>query len=81
MRSYAGLRVDREHVYLDPHLPKTWRELRFNLHFRGDRYEFVIHPSKLDIRVGSPTKDAIELGVQDRKIIVRNQRWESVELT
>ncbi len=41
LRAYAGLNPDGEQVSIDPRLPASWRKMRFNIGFRGDRYYFV----------------------------------------
>jgi beta-phosphoglucomutase family hydrolase len=46
LRAYAGLSLDGEQVTIDPHLPASWRKMRFNIGFRGDRYYFVIERGK-----------------------------------
>jgi trehalose/maltose hydrolase-like predicted phosphorylase len=81
LRAFAGLRLDGDHVRLAPNLPKTWHRLRFGLGFKGDRYNFDLHPSKVDVEFISQEKDSTELWLQDRKVIVENDQRTSFVLT
>jgi trehalose/maltose hydrolase-like predicted phosphorylase len=75
MKTYAGLRLDEKHVKINPCLPGSWRQMRFNLGFKGNRYSFVIFPDQVEIKVDSPSKKRIDICVYDRRVTVDNQRW------
>jgi trehalose/maltose hydrolase-like predicted phosphorylase len=81
LRSFAGLRLDQDQVYLDPHLPGAWRELSFNFHFQGDHYEIVIHHEEVKVRLESSTRETADLWVRDYQGIAQNQRWISIGIT
>jgi trehalose/maltose hydrolase-like predicted phosphorylase len=80
LRAFAGLRLDGEHVRIAPNLPKTWRKLRFNLGFKGDRYEFELYPSKVNVKLSSQSKDTVEIGLGGQKLVVENDHWKTLEL-
>ena len=81
LRVFAGLRLDGDHVHLAPDLPKTWRRLRFGLGFEGDRYNFDLQPSKVDVEFVSKKKESTEIWLQDRKVIVEKDQRTSFGLT
>lgn len=80
LRTFAGLRLDGEQLQLAPHLPKTWRQLKFGLTFKGDRYDFNLSRSKVDIRFASQRKLYAKLWVGDQELIVENGLWNSFNL-
>ena len=51
LRAYAGLNLDGPRVGIDPCLPAAWREVRFNIGFKGDRYYFVVTPEHSSVKV------------------------------
>jgi trehalose/maltose hydrolase-like predicted phosphorylase len=81
LRAFAGLRLDGDLVRLAPNLPKFWRKLKFGLAFKGDRYEFVQHRSKVEIRFTSQGKRSVELWLQDQKVTVMEGEWRTFNLT
>ena len=52
LNAYAGLNLNGEQVSINPCLPAAWREVRFNIGFRGDRYYFVVTPESVEVKVG-----------------------------
>ena len=54
LRAYAGLNVDGRRVRIDPRLPAAWREVRFNIGFRGDRYYFEVTPESVKVGNDAP---------------------------
>jgi trehalose/maltose hydrolase-like predicted phosphorylase len=80
LRAFAGLRLDKEHLYISPNLPRTWRRLIFNLQFKGDRYEFELSPSKVEVRATSENKDSLSFLLRDQKVVLGNGQWETIEL-
>ena len=75
MKAYAGLRLNEKEVRINPCLPGSWRQMRFNLGFKGDHYSFVIYPDQVEIKADSPSKKRIDIYVYDRRVTVDNQRW------
>ncbi len=80
LRMYAGLNLNGDWVCIDPRLPKSWRQMHFNLHFKGDRYSFVITPQKVEVSIESLSKNEIDLFVCGRRVTVRNLIEETIEL-
>jgi len=61
LKAYVGLNLDGEQVSINPCLPTAWREVRFNIGFRGDRYYFEAAPEHLSVKVDSSREGAIEM--------------------
>ena len=80
LKAYAGLNLDGEQVRIAPSLPATWRQLTFNIRFRGNRYYFVVTPQKVKVKVDSPHKKTMDLFVRGQKITINPQEWEDIEL-
>jgi beta-phosphoglucomutase family hydrolase len=79
LKSYAGLNVNGEQVEIDPCLPTAWREVRFNVGFRGDRYYFEVTPKHLRVRVDSGRKEVTDIIVRDRKVAIAPGEWETIQ--
>jgi trehalose/maltose hydrolase-like predicted phosphorylase len=80
LRAYAGLNLNGDYVCIDPRLPKSWRQMHFNLRFKGDGYSFVITPEKVEVSVDSSSKSEIDLFIFGRRVMVRNLKGETIEL-
>ena len=80
LKSYAGLSVNGEQVRINPCLPAAWREVRFNVGFRGDRYYFAVTPESVEVKVDSARQETVDVFVHGRKMTITPQKWEAVEL-
>ena len=80
LRAYAGLNLDGPRVRIDPCLPTAWRDVRFNIGFKGDRYYFVVTPESVEVRVDSVRHETVDVFVRGRKMTLAPQKWEAVEL-
>ena len=78
LRAYAGLNLDGPRVGIDPCLPAAWREVRFNIGFRGDRYYFEVTPALLRVKVDSDRKGAIDIVIHDQKVAITPGEWETI---
>ncbi len=80
LKAYAGLDLDGEQVSISPCLPAVWREVRFNVGFRGDRYYFVVTPQSVEVKVDSARKETVDVIVRGHRTTITPQKWETVEL-
>ena len=80
LKSYAGLNVNGEQVGIAPCLPAAWREVRFNIGFKGDRYYFVVTPESVEVKVDSACQETVDVFVRGRKMPLAPQKWEAGEL-
>jgi len=81
LKNYAGLKLNGKQVRIEPCLPETWRQLRFNIRFKGDEYYFTVTPEKVRIKVESLSRNRIDVLVGDHQVTVDNQEWATIELT
>lgn len=80
LKSYAGLNVNGEQVEIAPCLPAAWREVRFNIGFKGDRYYFVVTPESVEVKVDSTRKEATDIVVRDQRVTITPGEWETIKL-
>jgi trehalose/maltose hydrolase-like predicted phosphorylase len=80
LRSYAGLNLDGEQIGLNPRLPPAWRQVSFNIGFKGARYYFVLTPESLKARVDSESREKLDILVRGRRVTIVPQKWEAIEL-
>jgi trehalose/maltose hydrolase-like predicted phosphorylase len=73
LRAYAGLKYNGEMLKLDPRLPTTWRRMRFNLGFKGDRYFFSITPEIIQIKLESIKGKTVS--VRGEEIPLQPDQW------
>ncbi len=78
LKSYAGLNVNGEQVEIAPCLPAAWREVRFNIGFRGDRYYFVVTPESVEVKVDSARQETVDVFVRGRKMTLAPPRGAEV---
>ena len=77
-RTYAGLNWTGEILKLDPNLPPGWKELSFNISFRGVRYHFKISPDQINIKTDSP--DPQEMEINQKVFTVKPGDWAACSL-
>ena len=64
-RCYTGLEARNDILYLNPTLPKELREIRLNLHYRGQWLNLDIYPDMVVIKAQQSNADAITISVKD----------------
>jgi trehalose/maltose hydrolase-like predicted phosphorylase len=80
LRSYVGLNLDGEQIGLNPRLPPAWRQVSFNIGFKGDRYYFVLTPESVKAKVDSESRETLDILVRGRRVTIAPQKWEAIEL-
>jgi trehalose/maltose hydrolase-like predicted phosphorylase len=78
LRTYAGLDWTGDQLSLYPALPGGWKEMEFNLNFRGDRYYFRISNRQSRIKVEG--KKSKNITIQDRKVSLKPGVWKEIDL-
>jgi kojibiose phosphorylase len=48
---FAGMRIHADHISFTPHMPPTWRGLKFAVYFRGARLRVSMSHTKTDIMI------------------------------
>ena len=69
--SYAGLDVTGPVVSLAPRLPAHWRNVRFNVGFRGQRYFFEIGQDAVRMRADGD----VTVQVGDEAVALQSGKW------
>ncbi len=77
-RTYAGLDWTGEILKLSPNLPPGWKEITFNLSFRGVRYYFKICMDQINLKTDSDEPQKITLGQQH--ITIQSGDWTTFSL-
>jgi len=75
-RTYAGLDWTGKFLKLKPKLPPGWKEITFNLSFRGVRYFFKIGGDKIKLKTDSLGPQDISLGQQ--LVTIQPGNWETI---
>jgi len=87
---FAGLSLCRDGLRFDPHLPRSWRALRFPLHWRGRRIRVALQGEPLTLTVMLERGRALMVYVGDSGARLcagqswtcgldpRDQRWKEV---
>ena len=74
---FAGVRLREDGLVIDPHLPTTWNEWSFTVHWRGRTLGVSIHRNPgqvtVDLKAGEPM--TIELGQGAKKKIDSEHRY------
>ncbi|MBU4205209.1 glycoside hydrolase family 65 protein, partial [Patescibacteria group bacterium] len=53
INGFAGIKVSSNELAIDPKLPERWENLKFNIIWRGDRYNFEIDKNKIRVEYSS----------------------------
>ena len=77
-RAYAGLEWSDDVLSLKPSLPSGWKEIGFNLHLRGVRYNFAITPSRVKVKIGG--RENIPLKVRSQIYSIPPGEWKEIDL-
>ncbi len=48
--TYAGVDIHGDVLKIKPHLPERWKEMKFNLRFKGVHYDFVVSNTSIQIK-------------------------------
>ena len=77
LQSFANINFDNPILDINPCLPKTWRSLRFGLGFKGCRYEFVITPNAIEIKIDGNSERKIH--VYGKEFSLHSNQWRRVK--
>jgi len=73
LRAFAGINFDGRILEVNPSLPVTWRSIRFCLGFKGCRYDFVITPEAVEVKVdGNTNKNILIYG---KEVSLHSHQW------
>jgi trehalose/maltose hydrolase-like predicted phosphorylase len=78
LRAYAGLDWTEKYLSLNPVLPAGWKEMEFNLGYRGARYYIKI--SRYQIKIKIDAEKEKKISIQDRIFSLDPGVWADVDL-
>jgi len=79
LQSFAKINFDNPILEVNPCLPKTWRLMRFSLRFKGCRYEFVITPDAVEIKIDGNSGRKIR--IYGKEFSLHSEQWHRVKYT
>lgn len=62
---FAGLRVDRDGIMIDPHLPDEWEKMSFGIWYQNARIEFEITKEQAVVRVTDGDTAEMDIHIAD----------------
>lgn len=65
-RCYTGLELRNEVLWFNPTLPRSLRNMKFCIHYRGNQLQVNINHALMSIQVSESRAHAIQVGFQDR---------------
>lgn len=69
-RCYGGVSVHDGHLWVDPRLPDTIGEIRFDIRFRGAWIQMHVRPGSVGVKLVEGWRDTLELHVRGQPYII-----------
>lgn len=73
LKTYAGIDYSSDHLKINPNPPDHWREMRFNLGFKGDRYYFIITKEKVAVKLES--EKSKNINIRGHEVTLNPLQW------
>ena len=70
---FAGVSCDGGHIYLEPHLPKHWRKMKFKLMVYGMRIAFEISGQSVSLACERMIKPELKVWVRGKEYAFRGE--------
>ncbi|MDP8216200.1 MAG: glycosyl hydrolase family 65 protein [Candidatus Kaelpia imicola] len=71
---FAGVKIKREKLFINPYLPRSWQKLNFHLAWRGSLINLEMTNEIIKIKVSSSRLKDIEIGIFDKLGSFRTNR-------
>ena len=68
--TFAGINLKKEHLKINPSLPKSWNLLKFKFGFKGNTYFIELSQNQLKIKVESKLIGKVEIEFSNKKILL-----------
>ena len=78
LRAYAGVNFGGECLKIDPNLPDFWRQMRFNIGFKGNRYYFRVTKKQVEIMLEGESPEVVY--IQGGGVSLTPGEWSVVEI-
>ncbi|MCK9447416.1 MAG: HAD-IA family hydrolase [Bacteroidales bacterium] len=76
LTTYAGINYREKYLSLTPDLPKQWKKMSFNIHFKQIEYHFQLEHDRIKVR---PEKEVVLVLNQQQYSLTANQ-WNELKL-
>jgi trehalose/maltose hydrolase-like predicted phosphorylase len=53
LNTFAGIDLRREHLQINPKLPKAWKAMSFKLNFKGHEYQISIDTKQIKLKLNA----------------------------
>jgi len=74
INGFAGIKVLGDKLDIDPKLPEKWENLKFNIIWRGDRYNFEIDRGKIRVEYSSFKNKKSVLNILGKSVSLQSNK-------
>jgi len=74
INGFAGIKVSSNKLVIDPKLPERWENLKFNIIWRGDRYNFEIDKNKIRVEYSSLKNKKSVLNILGKSVSLQSNK-------
>lgn len=71
---FAGIRVDKDGIILDPHLPDEWKKMSFGIWYQNIRIEFEITKEEVVVSTAAEHTSDLRICISDRTYRMDQQK-------
>ena len=71
---FAGTRIIKNEISVNPKMPRSWRKLIFSLEWQGSVIKLELTNDRIKIRVSSSKRKNIKVGIFDKLRIIRTNK-------
>jgi kojibiose phosphorylase len=68
---FAGVKIKREKLFINPRMPRTWHKMIFSLFWKTNLIKLELTNEKIKIRIVSRDKKSIKIGIFDKLVSLR----------
>ena len=72
---FAGVRVRKEVISINPSMPYTWQGIEFSLIWRNSLINFKLTNDTIKIKADSLKKDMLEVGIFNKTVHIKPGKW------
>jgi len=74
---FAGVKIKKERLFIDPYLPRGWNRLIFSLIWKGDNIKFEVTNQMIKLKALSTKRKEVELGIFGKLMRVKTNKMQS----
>jgi len=71
---FAGIRIKKRRLTVNPHLPRAWKKVAFSLAWQGKLIKFELTNDLIKLKVRSGQKKKVQMGVFNKVISIRTNK-------